>query len=168
MPNNDNEKTRSAPKKPFNLKIIGLLLLVLLAVILVWHNKLSDGNCSENYRQDTLIQVPSGQQIAVEIAESTASQIKGLSDRACIGDEWGMLFSFSNETYRDFWMKDMNFPIDIVWMNEDKKVVDVTKNAKPDSYPKTFSSSSPAQYVLELSAGNADELGLEPFAHVNF
>ncbi|MDX1535781.1 MAG: DUF192 domain-containing protein, partial [Candidatus Spechtbacterales bacterium] len=60
-----------------------------------------------------------------------------------------------------FWMKEMNFPIDIIWIGEDMRVVDITKNAKPESYPKRFSPSVLAQYVLEVVAGFSDEHGVE-------
>ena len=51
-------------------------------------------------------------------------------------------------------MKDMNYPIDIVWLDKDKKIVYIVKNAPPESYPyETFVPKQDARYVLELPAG---------------
>ncbi|MDX1410375.1 MAG: DUF192 domain-containing protein, partial [Saprospiraceae bacterium] len=73
----------------------------------------------------------------------------------------GMLFIFSGETMRSFWMKNTKIPLDIIYFNKDLELVSVA-NARPcrtstcGSYP----SDGPAMYVLELNAGLADELGL--------
>ena len=47
----------------------------------------------------------------------------------------------------------MDFPIDIIWIDENKKIIDLTEDARPDSYPQTFVSKNPALYVLEVNAG---------------
>lgn len=62
-----------------------------------------------------------------------------------------MLFVFPEAGLHRFWMKDMNFPIDIYWLGKNYEVVDVAKNVPPESYPKTFSPKSPANYVLETN-----------------
>ena len=54
----------------------------------------------------------------------------------------------------------MFFPIDIIWINEEKKVVHMEKNVPPESFPKIFTPSEPAKYVLEVPAGFSDENGL--------
>lgn len=167
MPNNDKEKTKSEPKR-FNLRVIALLLIVLLATIFIWHNQKTHIDCTDEYRQDTFILSPSGQEISVEIVESPAAQAKGLSGRSCIDENWGMLFSFEDEAFREFWMKDMNFSLDIIWLDGEKFVVDVTKNISPETYPEAFTSNAPSQYVLEMGAGQAEKLGLTPKAQVNF
>ena len=52
-----------------------------------------------------------------------------------------------------FWMKDMMFPIDIIWLDEGFRVVAIAENAAPSSFPNLFTPSSPAQYVLEVPSG---------------
>jgi len=53
-------------------------------------------------------------------------------------------------------MKDMQFAIDILWIDENKKIVDITHNAVPESYPSIFQPNSPTKYVLEVNAGWAE------------
>jgi hypothetical protein len=68
----------------------------------------------------------------------------------------------------EFWMKNMKFPIDIVWINENKTAVDVTSNVSPATYPKTFTSKKPAKYVLELRSGNAQRMNIAPGVPLQF
>ena len=58
-----------------------------------------------------------------------------------------------------FWMKNMNFPIDIIWIDENGNIVYRVINADPSSYPKTFTPSASARYVLEIPAYTADDYG---------
>jgi len=67
------------------------------------------------------------------------------------------LIGFEYESDWAYWMKNMKFPIDIVWLDEAKKVVHIVKNASPEySTDKTFKPNKPAKYVLELPAGTVD------------
>jgi len=91
--------------------------------------------------------------INVEIVDTAEERARGLSGRSSISDGDGMLFIFDKLGFHSFWMKDMNFPIDIIWIGEDYKIVDITKSVFPDSFPQTFQSQVPAKYVLEVSAG---------------
>ena len=102
-----------------------------------------------------------GAKIEVELADTPQKRTKGLSVRESLGQNEGMLFIFEKSDYYSFWMKDMNFALDIIWIGEDKKIADIIKNAIPESYPKTFSPREPAKYVLEVNAGYADEYKIE-------
>jgi uncharacterized membrane protein (UPF0127 family) len=57
-------------------------------------------------------------------------------------------------------MKDMNFPIDMVWVDANQRVVSIESDVPPASYPKTFCPDEAAKYVLEFSAGTAAQQGL--------
>jgi len=72
-----------------------------------------------------------------------------------------MLFIFDNESLHGIWMKDMNFAIDILWIDEGYKVVDIKKDAKPESYPEVFIPEVPSKYVLEVNAGFLEENDIE-------
>lgn len=98
-----------------------------------------------------------GARIEVEIAESLSERTRGLSGREALGQNEGMFFVFDEPGYYSFWMKDMKFPIDIIWIANDKKIIDITKNAAPKSYPSVFKPAGLAQYVLEVNAGFADK-----------
>lgn len=98
--------------------------------------------------------------IIAETADTIWKKIKGLSGRDGLSENAGMLFPYNKPGFYAFWMRGMKFPIDIIWIGVDKKVVDITKNIPPESFPKTFASKKPAQYVLELPAGFTDKNGI--------
>lgn len=91
--------------------------------------------------------------LQVSVADTDASREQGLSGRAGLAEDEGMLFIFPIDGQYAFWMKDMRFSIDMVWLSSDGSVVYIVKNAAPETYPNDFVSPSPARYVLELPAG---------------
>lgn len=101
---------------------------------------------------------PANISIPIEVADTPAEQEQGLSGRMSL--DGGMLFVFQSPDRYGFWMKDMAFPIDIVWMDAERRVIAVDANVSPDSYPKTYYPPSDAMYVLELNAGQAEVLGI--------
>lgn len=101
-----------------------------------------------------------GRDVRVLLADTPAKRTQGLSGRSGLGENEGMLFIFPEEGMYGFWMKDMNFSIDIIWIDSDGKVVHIAKSASPDSYPTSFSPPKPARYVLEVRAGFAEQYGV--------
>ena len=110
----------------------------------------------------------------VDLALTPEQRSQGLSGREVMAAETGMLFIFENEGTFSFWMKEMHFPLDIVWIGADCTVVDVTLGAPPPEEGQAladlprFSPSSPALYVLELNAGEFAEQGIDPGDLVEF
>lgn len=95
--------------------------------------------------------------IEVELAKTPEQQARGLSGRTSLNENQGMLFLYDEPGTYSFWMKDMNFPIDIIWIGNDEKIVDISKDVPPESFLKTFQPQKPVQYVLEVNAGFADK-----------
>ena len=93
--------------------------------------------------------------LQVELAETAQQQERGLSHRDSIEQGKGMLFTFNTEGEHPIWMKDMQFPIDIIWIDAEMRVVHIEQRVAPETYPQTFTSPSPAKYVLEVPAGYA-------------
>ena len=91
--------------------------------------------------------------IVVEIADTDAARARGLSGRPALAKNTGMLFVFATADDQSFWMKDMNFPLDIIWLDDHWRVIDVTQNISPKDFPKTYGPRAPARYVLEVNAG---------------
>lgn len=89
---------------------------------------------------------------SVTLAVTPSAWEQGLSGHALLPADEGMLFLFPSSSIRSFWMKDMNFPLDIVWIDKDWRVVGVVHHATPASYPETFASPSPVVRVLEISS----------------
>ncbi|PIR40735.1 MAG: hypothetical protein COV32_01805 [Candidatus Yonathbacteria bacterium CG10_big_fil_rev_8_21_14_0_10_43_136] len=93
-----------------------------------------------------------GDEIIVTIADTPALRQKGLSGRNGLGSNEGVLFVFPKPDFYGFWMKDMHFPIDIIWFDENYEVVDVWERANPESYPQIYTSQSESRFVLEVQA----------------
>src|SRR3989344_6207881 len=96
-----------------------------------------------------------GQDIKVEIADEAEEQIEGLSGREGLGENEGMLFVFENPGRYSFWMKDMNFPIDIIWLDAGMKVIYIKEDARPEDGEANFGPDTESKYVLEAPAGLA-------------
>lgn len=113
-------------------------------------------------RSTATIVAPRGTTTA-EVVDTTKSRELGLSGRKNLNGDKSMLFIFPRSGRYGFWMKDMNFPIDILWISEQGTVVYVVENAKPEDYLKDIkyiNDGPDALYVLELPANRARELGI--------
>ena len=91
------------------------------------------------------------------IAANDTDRAKGLSGVTQLASNQALLMAYPSDSKWGIWMKDMKVPIDIVWLNSNKKVVYIVKNASPEnSASKVFTPKSSAQYVVELPAGSVD------------
>ena len=102
----------------------------------------------------------------VEIADTDKERIKGLSGRKNLEENKGLLFVFDTEGYHGIWMKDMNFNIDIAWLDKNKKIIHIEKNVSPNTYPKVFYSFDKDKptldlYVLETNANFFEKADIE-------
>ena len=95
--------------------------------------------------------------LQVEIAQTPEQQRIGLSHRTKLAEGHGMLFIFNTDDTHSIWMKDMHFPIDIIWIDNTMKVIHIEQNIAPDTYPHSFTPPTPARYVLEVPAGYTKE-----------
>lgn len=91
------------------------------------------------------------------VADTQSEREKGLSGTTYLGQDQALLFIYERDDKWSIWMKDMNYPIDIVWLDKNKKVVYIVKNAKPESYPgESFSPNDAARYIVEMAGGTVD------------
>lgn len=96
--------------------------------------------------------------IKVELAKTANEKQQGLSNIEKLCDDCGMLFIFDEKDLRFFWMKDMKFSIDMIWIDDDK-IVNITKNAdlpQGENIP-TYSSDKKVNYVLEVNANFCED-----------
>jgi len=107
----------------------------------------------------TLAEVP----LEASVADTMSSRIKGLSDTPYLPDTVVKLFAFGVPGEHSIWMKDMNYALDIIWVAEEGEIVHIEENVSPDTFPQSFSSPTPAWFVVEANAGfvkaNSVELG---------
>ena len=96
--------------------------------------------------------------LQASVADSEAEREQGLSSTPFIPVGIAKLFIFDTSEKWSFWMKDMNYAIDIFWLDENGHVVHIVESVSPDTYPNTsFSPPVPAKYVIETKAGFAKE-----------
>lgn len=135
------------------------LVIIFGSVFLFFEQKLTVNNPYEIIKiNDT--------DIKVEIANTLETRQKGLSDRKELPDDTGMLFIFENPDKHGFWMKDMNFAIDIVWIDEKFNVIGVEKQVSPKTFPQVFYPNQKVKYVLELPAGFTDKYRIDTDQYV--
>lgn len=99
--------------------------------------------------------------IPITIASTQDEQEKGLSNTTSLEANTGKLFVFKVAGRYGFWMKDMNYPLDIIWMDKDLRIVSIDKNVPVDSYPNIFYPPTDVSYVLEVNAGFSTKNNLE-------
>ena len=108
----------------------------------------------------TIVTIGSAE-MRVEVADTPEERAQGLSGRQALNEGEGMLFIFEEEGNRGFWMKDMNFSIDIIWATSEGIVITIARDVSPSTYPQAFYPSEPsALYVLEVPAGFTKSHGI--------
>lgn len=95
------------------------------------------------------------------VVDNDTDRDKGLSVFKKIKNNESMLFVFDTPQKYSFWMKGMRFPIDIVWLDHDKKIIDIKSSITASTYPEMFYPISDSLYVLEFNAGTANKLKIK-------
>lgn len=157
-------------------KILGLFLLILILLFFARGftslGFVSRQESSINFPftfDETKKEVPikiRGLSVTAEVADTQSLRKKGLSGRESLPLPDGMLFVFDKEEMQGIWMKDMKFAIDIIWINKDKKIVDIAKSAAPQPGKRDrdlfiYRPRESALYVLEINAGLVDLNGIQ-------
>ena len=137
-------------------KVIGGLVIVLIVAATYWFTQL------DRYEQKVV--TINDTDFIVDVVRSLPQQIQGLSGRQALELHRGMLFEYNDAKVRDFWMKGMNFPIDIVWIQHGR-IVGYEEDVLPpeegelDTHLSRYSSEFPVDLVLELQAGAVTRFG---------
>ncbi|HSX09440.1 MAG TPA: DUF192 domain-containing protein [Candidatus Saccharimonadales bacterium] len=141
-----------------NKIIIGfiVLLLIVSGIVLFQLNKTSP-------LPKTTVTIDK-QDFSVEVATTSAQQQQGLSGRGSMPKNSGMLFIFKTAQKYPFWMKDMKFPLDMIFIN-DNKIVDIIPNTPApkngnDNLP-IYTPAAPDNQTLEINAGLAKQYGFK-------
>ncbi|HSE56525.1 MAG TPA: DUF192 domain-containing protein [Candidatus Paceibacterota bacterium] len=139
--------------------IIGITILIATAFFAVWKSYRMPAS-TEAVTPQAMSEQSTGPRvtigdttITVTVADTEAVRQQGLSGKESLAQDEGMLFFFDTPGKYGFWMKDMHFPIDIIWIDAGWQIVDVTHTLTPETYPKVFFPQASVQYVLEVPAG---------------
>lgn len=102
-----------------------------------------------------------GERFEVRIADNDRDRKKGLSGTNDLPKNEALVFIFDHDGRHGIWMKDMNYAIDIVWLDSERRVVHIKTNALPESYPnESFYPKSDARYVVEFRSGIVEDKGI--------
>ncbi len=138
--------------KIFAILLLSAVFLVCMFGYVSMREHFYDGNVT--------IPVRIGNQVfQFEVVSTEQKMQKGLGDRDGMCDQCGMLFEFEKASRYSFWMKDMRFPLDIVWVYQGK-IVYIEKNVQP-SFTGILTPKEDADAVLEVNAGIMDRLGMK-------
>ena len=139
--------------------LLFLVLFIILAILGVFYSILF----SDETVTDQSTAVINGNVFEIEIANTSAKRIRGLSNRDFLPENGGMLFLFDQPEIKSFWMNEMRFPIDIIWIKEDRVVGFVESVSTPVAGEELFiySSPEPVDKVLEINAGLVRKYGIE-------
>ncbi len=146
MPKGSKAKTKSAR----NEYVIAGVVLVLSIAGLIY---------STRTQQPSVI--VDGNTFEVQVADSLAERRLGLSGQDALENDEGMIFVFDENGQHNFWMKEMNFSIDIIWIDENLRVVHIEEMVSPSTYPESFAPNVEARYVLEVYTGQAEAQGID-------
>ena len=124
---------------------------------------------SNGYRQAKV--TVNGMVLVADISASNEQRTKGLSVKDALAENEAMLFVFGNEGEHTFWMKNMKFPIDIIWINRDKTIVHIEPNLQPcnsELLCPTYKPDEDSLYVLETVGGFAERHDIAQGTRVEF
>jgi len=141
---------------------LGIIIVVLLVFLMT-----TDAP-SDEYLNKTGSIIFDNETILVEIVDTPELRNQGLSGREFLEKSAGMLFVFFESDRYGFWMKDMRFPIDIIWFDDEFVVVDVKENLSPESYPEIFKPKEQARFVLEVNAGVVSQQNIKLNDRANY
>jgi uncharacterized membrane protein (UPF0127 family) len=147
-------------------RIRTLRLTVIAAAVLLW-SACSEGTTPagegpsglDSSRPTTTITLPDGTQVKAELALTRDAQTQGMMFRTNLRPGEGMLFPFEEMAPRAFWMFQTLVPLDIIWLDDNKRIVEISANSPPcrtapEDCP-SYGGNAHSTYVLELAAGQA-------------
>lgn len=141
-------------------------LLLFIAVIAI---AIVAGAAISRYQARPVQMRVGGHKYTLEVARSDAQRRRGLGGRASMPADRGMLFAYDKSGRYCYWMKDMQFPLDIIWLDADKRIIKLEVNLSPETYPASYcSDGNNARYVIELNAGQASANGLRAGSRLDF
>lgn len=153
-------------KQSYIAVILTAVVCLLLTAVLLIFDSSSRGNQGSNLNRSTSTTYAylktDNRCVSLAVADTPSEKKQGLSEREDLSADEGMLFVYEDKSRRGFWMKNMNFAIDIFWLDESDTVVTVKRSAQPNSYPKSFYPDRPAKNVIETVAGFAETENINP------
>ena len=149
----------------------GKSYIILASVFFLLCSFITEGALAQEFRYaHATVTTPKGVSIPVEVSDTPEKRSLGLGKRDKLENGWGMLFVFEKRIPHSFWMKNMRFPIDIIWL-DNQRIVELAENVPPPQEgesPKVMEPRLPSNFVLELESGRVRALGLNVGQKLSF
>lgn len=150
-------------------KIIPIITVILIILLIIFFANLGKENSgikkvSFTNEEDKSIEID------VEIADDAEERTNGLMKREKLAENTGMLFIFSGENSRSFWMKNMLISLDIIFLDANRNIVSIANDARPcnNDFCNSYDSGGKAKYVIEVNAGFCEKNGIKTDTKVEF
>lgn len=147
---------------PIRILVMTLSCTLLLSLTFLY-SRLNAGVYDKEYA----LHLPSCD-ISLIVVDNNESRMNGLSGINKLPDDEAMLFVFNEMGDYGIWMKDMNFPIDILWLDDQKRVEHIEEAVSPNTFPKIFYPNGKSLYVLEANANFAKNNNIKVGNFLNF
>lgn len=155
------ETKETGNRKKFQKSYL-IVILIAIVTVLVGISILNSRNTTQSTNtQNKIVHEQSGQELSIEIADDDFERMRGFMNRTDIGENDGMLFIFQDKNFRTFWMKDTPTSLDIIFLDENFKVINFFESTLPLQTTQRYSSQLPAMYVLEAKSGFAKRINLQ-------
>ncbi len=133
-----------------------LLFFTLAGTLLIGGVSFFSNHNTSVYDEEAYLILPN-KAVELTVVATSEARTRGLSDRESLPEDEAMLFVFEDLDKYGIWMKDMKFPIDIIWLNEKGKIVSIERDVAPETYPKVFFPPDKSLFILEANAGFAQK-----------
>ena len=142
---------------------------VMIFFILFFLIECSQGLIQKEEKAYAWVTLPRGTRIKAEIVDTPQKRALGLMFRDELKENEGMLFIFERSDFHSFWMKNMKFSIDIIWLNRESQIVYIAAHVPPckEEPCPSYQPYQKAIYVLELAAGMAEREELKIGSQIN-
>lgn len=118
-------------------------------------------------KPEILLKLPN-KNISLIVVNTREDKMRGLGGIDSLPNDSAMIFVFNEADRYGIWMKDMKFPIDILWLDENYKINHIESNVSPLTYPKVFIPPTNSMYILEVNTGFVENNGLKIGKVLNF
>lgn len=138
-----------------------LLFIGIMALTFLFSLSFESNKNKGSFENEVSVFIGENVELKTDISSTSNERTIGLSKYESLREDQAMLFIFDEIGFYSFWMRDMNFPIDIIWLNENKEIVSIKENADPAEYPQSYYPEGEALYVLETVAGFSQKNNLK-------
>lgn len=170
----ENQSNKSKKNIPKSILIIGIVVILAIVIVIIINSNKETSTTDSEYqfhKEGELVILDSNKvikkKIDIEIADTEYDRELGLMFRKEMSDEQGMLFIFPVEDELSFWMRNTYIPLDMIFINTQKRIITIHKNTIPLSEG-SYRSNAPAKYVLEVNGGFTDRYQIKEGDYINW